>query len=174
MEGIVLRDRKLYKGSTPVKPVNSPWRSTEGIWNAFLCSNTVILYDLCLSHDTLPWFSEHSNMLTVINSCPYLQPNLFRSEIVVYLLPYRVHLSAANDFLRSACIKMLDLNWFLLLLRGICKILGLMQQLPKAEFLCFNVWFLTGIVQCWLCFVLLLWDFWVTCAVFFRGMLLTL
>lgn len=69
---------------------------------------------------------------------------------------------------------MLDLNWFLLSLRGSCKSLGLMQQRPKSECFCFNVWLFTGIVQCWLCFVLLLWDFWVTCAVFFRGTLFAL
>lgn len=55
------RGRKEYKGSIPLKPVNSPQKSpTEGIWNAFLTTNTEILYDLCLSHYTLPWFSEHS------------------------------------------------------------------------------------------------------------------
>ena len=38
MESTMLRERKKYKGSTPLKPVNSPQRSpTKGIWNAFLC-----------------------------------------------------------------------------------------------------------------------------------------
>lgn len=61
-------------------------------------------------------------MLTVISllSLPAAK-HFFRSGIVVYLLLYRVHLSAANDFLRSACVKMLDLNWFLLLLTGRCE-----------------------------------------------------
>lgn len=55
------RGRKEYKGSIPLKPVNSPRKyPTEGIWNAFLATNTEILYDLCLSHYTLRWFSEHS------------------------------------------------------------------------------------------------------------------
>lgn len=50
MESIMLRARRKYKGSTLLKPVNSPQRSpTKGIWNISSVANPIMLDDLCLS-----------------------------------------------------------------------------------------------------------------------------
>lgn len=74
-----------------------------------------------------------------------------------------LHMAACLCY-KSAHMKMLDLNSFRP--RGRCKSLGLMQQLPKAKHrVLFHTRFWTGVARCWLGFVLLLlWDFWVTCA----------
>lgn len=71
-------------------------------------ANTVILYDLCLSHYTLPWFSELSNMLNCnhLLSLPAAKPLLGQGLLFICFRVGCIFLlqKTSSDLLVSKCL----------------------------------------------------------------------
>lgn len=104
MEGTVLRGRKEYKGSTPLKPVNSSQRSpAKGIWNAFLCckhSNTLWSLLVPLHSVLVPWAFQYAycnHLLSLPAAKPFLGQGLL-------FICFRIGASFCCKWLSQICL----------------------------------------------------------------------